>query len=49
MRLLAKYTLDDDDILFFIENENICINVQNEIILEYGGLFKNNIALQKHY
>ena len=49
MRILAKYNLDDDDIQFFIENEDVCINGQNEIILEYGGLFKNNIALQKHY
>ena len=49
MHNLTKYGLDDDDILFFIEIEDVCINAQNEIILEYGGLFKNNIALQKHY
>jgi hypothetical protein len=49
MHNLTKYVLDDDDILFFIEIEDVCINGQNEIILECGGLFKNNIALQKHY
>ena len=49
MRILAKYNLDDGDVLFFIEIEDVCINGQNEIIFEYGSLFKNNIALQKHY
>ena len=36
MRILTKYDLDNDDILFLIEIEDASINSQNEAILEYG-------------
>ncbi len=42
---LAKYNLEDDDILFLTEIEDACINGQNEIILEYKG---ESFVLEPH-
>lgn len=42
---LTKYNLKKEDILFLTEIEDICINGQNEVILEYK---EESFVLEPH-